>query len=251
MLKRLESHHPGKIRIWTGLDRSWLYEIYHFLAANKDEAADEQGGEIDTPPHSHARLERAALKEGQWFTARRQEKLMDIRVRGCSTRSHATHDKEVRTTRKVSTASRGRQCPELRGRVSFWNTRALFVLSLMTSSQLMEEDEIAVCGVASAASVLLKRGHGSQLGRKRPLSSWLILLRVNAGTGHLCGLTVHLCFCLGVHRKSVNDGSGKSGPGWKRIQCAVLVLQTFAWFFPFFFASFKPERGPCRPRPVR
>lgn len=49
MVKRLESHHPGKIRIWTGVDRSCLYEIYNFLPANKDETADEQGGEIDTP----------------------------------------------------------------------------------------------------------------------------------------------------------------------------------------------------------
>lgn len=46
----------------------------------------------------------------------------------------------------------------------------------MMSSQLMAEDEIAV---ASAASVLLKRGHGSQLGRMSLLFSWLILSRVN------------------------------------------------------------------------
>lgn len=44
MVKRLESHHPGKIRIRTGVDRSCLAEIYHFLPANKDGAADEQGG---------------------------------------------------------------------------------------------------------------------------------------------------------------------------------------------------------------
>lgn len=105
----------------------------------------------------------------------------------------------------------------------------------MTSSQLMEEDEIAVCGVASDVSVLLKRGHGSQLGRKSLLSYWLIPSRVNAGTWHLCSLNVLLCFCLGVHRKSANDSSRESGPGWKRIKCAVLVPQTFAWFFPFFF----------------
>lgn len=69
MVERLESHQPGKIRIWTGLDRSWLYEIYHFLAANKDTAADEHGVKSMRPPRSHAQPERVALNEGGWFTA--------------------------------------------------------------------------------------------------------------------------------------------------------------------------------------
>lgn len=73
MVERLESHQPGKIRIWTGLDRSWLYEIYYlfiyFLAENKGAAADEHGVKSIRPPRSHAQSERVAPKEGGWFTA--------------------------------------------------------------------------------------------------------------------------------------------------------------------------------------
>lgn len=63
--KRLESHQLVKIRIWTGLDRGSLYEIYHFLVANKDMAADEKGAKSIRPPRSHAQLEHEALKQGQ------------------------------------------------------------------------------------------------------------------------------------------------------------------------------------------
>lgn len=63
----------------------------------------------------------------------------------------------MRKMRKISAAGQGRERPQLRSRVCLLNTRALFSLSLMAPSELMEEDEIAVCGVASA-SVLLKKG---------------------------------------------------------------------------------------------
>lgn len=65
MVKRLESHQLVKIRMWTGLDRGSLHEIYHFPTANNDMAADEKGVKSIRPLHSHAQLEHEALKEGQ------------------------------------------------------------------------------------------------------------------------------------------------------------------------------------------
>lgn len=65
MVKRLESHQLVKIRIGTGLDRRSLYEIYHFLVAKKDVAADEKGAKSIRPPRSHARSEHEAVKQGQ------------------------------------------------------------------------------------------------------------------------------------------------------------------------------------------
>lgn len=54
-----------KIRLWTGLDRGSLYEIYHFLIPNRGLSADEKGAKSIRPPLSHAQLEHKALKAGQ------------------------------------------------------------------------------------------------------------------------------------------------------------------------------------------
>lgn len=174
MVERLESHQPGKIRIRTGLDRSWLYEIYHFLAANKDLAADEQGG------WNRYALLVPMLSWSAW----RRKRVNDL----LSAMAKKTNGHQTRPT--CMWGRWGKVCPscqvhrrqESRGHVYFRiRIRRNALLFLTMISLLIEEGEIAPIlewlrpGVAfMSRPALPQQGHRSQLGMMSLLPSRFI-----------------------------------------------------------------------------
>lgn len=174
MVQRLESHQPGKIRIWTGLDRSWLYEIYHFLAAHKDLAADEQGG------WNRYALLVPMLSWSVWRRKRVNDLLsaMAKKTNGCQTRPKCMWGRWG----KVCPSCQVHQRQESRVHVYFWiRIRWNAFLFLMMISQLIKEGEIVPFleslrpGVAfMSRSALPQQGHRSQLGMMSLLHSRFI-----------------------------------------------------------------------------